>query len=101
VGVLPPPDRLQREGWEYASQPVAVRRTAGEGTLRLDSVRRVISPDGEQTETFSRVCLELVSAPQLEAEAKRAGLVPDGCRQVPATQDHVASTVVILRHPDG
>jgi hypothetical protein len=64
-------------------------------------VRRVVSPDGEQTETFSRICLELISAPQLESEAKRAGLVPDGRRQIPATEEHVASTVVLLRHPDG
>jgi SAM-dependent methyltransferase len=100
AGPLPPPDRLKREGWDYSSQPVAVRRTEGGKTLSLESVRRVTSPDGEQTETFSRICLELMSASQLESEAKRAGLLPAGRRRVPATRDHVASTVVVLRHAD-
>lgn len=99
-GPLPPPDRLQEDGYVYSSQPVAVRRDPGRN-LRLDSVRRVVTPQGEQTETFSRIRLEIVSAQQLESEARRAGLVPAGRRQVPATEDHVASTVVILGHADG
>jgi SAM-dependent methyltransferase len=97
---LPPPDRLRKDGWDYSSQPVAVLRMPDETTLKLDRVRRVVSPDGEQTETFSRICLELISVPQLESEAGHAGLVSDGRRQIPATDMHVASTVVLLRHPD-
>jgi SAM-dependent methyltransferase len=99
-GPLPPPDRLQADGYVYLSQPVAVRRDSTSG-LRLDSLRRVVTPEGEQTETFSRISLEIVSAQQLESEAKRAGLVPTGRRQVPATEDHVASTVVMLGPNDG
>jgi SAM-dependent methyltransferase len=99
-GPLPPPDRLQVDGHAYFSQPVAVRRDTGRN-LRLDSIRRVVTPQGEQTEMFSRISLELVSPQQLESEARRAGLVPTGRRQVPATEDHVASTVVILGHADG
>ena len=100
TGPLPPPDRLHADGYVYSSQPVAVRRDT-KSALRLDSVRRVVTPQGEQTETFSRISLELVSAQQLESEAQRAGLVPTGRRHVPATPDHVASTVVILGPPDG
>jgi SAM-dependent methyltransferase len=105
-GPLPPPDKLERDGWAYASQPVAVHRLEDEEALGLDTIRRITSPDGEQTETFSRIQLEILSPPQLETEARKAGLVPRGRRSVPATKDHVASTVVTLGHrgapsPDG
>jgi SAM-dependent methyltransferase len=101
AGPLPPPDKLERDGWSYASQPVAVHRIAGEDALGLDTIRRVTSPEGEQAETFSRIRLEILSPRDLEAEARRAGLVPQGRRSVPATEDHVASTVVMLGHRGG
>ena len=70
-GALPPPDVLEKDGWVYSSQPVAVRRVAGDNALSLDRVRRVISPKGEQTETFFRICLELF--PRLAARGGGRG----------------------------
>jgi SAM-dependent methyltransferase len=92
----PPPDVLEQDNWVYSSQPVAVRRTGGGIALELDRVRRAVSPTGGLTETFHRICLELVSPPQLEEEARRVGFLPQGRRHVPATSEHVASTVVVL-----
>jgi SAM-dependent methyltransferase len=101
AGPLPPPDKLERDGWSYASQPVAVQRIAGEDALGLDTIRRVTSPEGEQTETFSRIRLEILSPRRLETEGRKAGLVPRGRRSVPGTEDHVASTIVMLGHRGG
>jgi SAM-dependent methyltransferase len=41
--------------------------------------------------------LERLSAPELEREAVAAGLRPERAREVPATDDHVGSVVVMLR----
>jgi SAM-dependent methyltransferase len=100
-GPLPPPDTIVRKGFVYSSQPVAVRRIAGTTTLRLDTLRRTVPPGGRPTETLSRVCLDLISAAQLEVEARPAGLVPHARRRVPETRDHVASRVIVLQHAHG
>jgi SAM-dependent methyltransferase len=97
----PPPDGLELNGWKYSSQPVAVRRTSDDRAIELDRVRRVVAPGGEAEHSFSRTRLELLSPAQLEREATRAGLLPDGRRQVPATEDHVGTTVAVLRAAAG
>ena len=101
VAEAPPPDTLERDGWVYSSHAVAVRLIIDEGRLELDRVRRTIPPDGEHTETLSRISLELISPQQLEDEARRAGFVAEPRRRVPATKEHVANTVVMLEHPAG
>jgi hypothetical protein len=42
------------------------------------------------------VTLSTLDAATLEREGAKAGLVPAGCRAVPATDAHVGSTVVLL-----
>jgi SAM-dependent methyltransferase len=96
-GPPPSPDMLEEGGWVYSSQPVAVRRTDDGSAIELDRVRWAVSPAGELEESFSRIRLELMSPAQLEREGSNAGLSADRRRRVPATRDHVASTVVILR----
>jgi hypothetical protein len=41
--------------------------------------------------------LDRVTAAALEGEAREAGLQPERPREVPATDDHVGSVVVMLR----
>jgi len=41
--------------------------------------------------------LDRVSVARLEREAVRAGLAPAGIREIPATEEHVGSAVVLLR----
>lgn len=95
-GPLPAPDMLEQGDWVYSSQPVAVRRTDA-GTIELDRIRQVVSPTGSREESFSRIRLELTSPGQLERDGRDAGLSIARRRRVPATSDHVASTVVMLR----
>ena len=97
----PLPDMLETEGWIYASQPVAVRRSENGSRLELDRVRRVVSPNGELSESFSRISLDMVSPAGLEQEARRAGLEVGRRWHVPATAEHVASTVVTFGKRDG
>jgi SAM-dependent methyltransferase len=93
----PLPDMLEEGGWVYSSQPTAVRRTEDGAAIELDRMRYAISPVGDVEESFSRTRLELVSPGRLERDARPAGLVPGRRRHVPATDDHIGTTVVVLR----
>jgi SAM-dependent methyltransferase len=96
----PPPDMLEENGWVYSSHPVAVRRTGDGAAIQLERVRTAVSPGGERERSFSRIRLELVSPARLERDAREAGLLPETRRHVPATDDHVGTTVVVLRSAD-
>jgi SAM-dependent methyltransferase len=91
------PDMLEENGWVYSSHPVAVRRTDRGSAIELDRVRQVVSPAGEIEESFSRTRLELISPAEIESDGRRAGLAPEQRLSVPPTDDHVGSTVVVLR----
>jgi len=91
---LPPvPDVREEDGWVLSSQPVAVRPE--NGAVAIDRLRQLVSPAGELSEELYTVRLDTVSPDELEQEAARAGLRPAGRRTVPATHDHVGSTVVL------
>jgi SAM-dependent methyltransferase len=102
--LAPLPDVLERGGRVYSSQPVAIRfvpEPGGGGMVELDRVRQAVSPGGEIDESFSQVRLAAVSPEALEEDAGRAGFVAEARRHVPATTDHVASLVAVLRRPGG
>jgi SAM-dependent methyltransferase len=90
----PLPDMHETEGWVWSSQPVAIRML-DRATLTLDRVRRAVSPRGEVAETEDSVRLELFSCDTLEDELRTAGIEPIERREIPATNDHVGSLVVI------
>lgn len=95
---LPPvPDVREHDGWVLSSQPVAVRPE--NGTVAIDRLRQLVSPTGELTQELFTIRLDTVAADELEREADRAGLRPAGRRVVPATPDHVGSTVVLCEAP--
>lgn len=95
---LPPvPDVREQDGWVLSSQPVAVRPE--NGTVAIDRLRQLVSPAGELSEELYTVRLDTVSADELEREAVRAGLGAAGRLPVPATPDHVGSTVVLCEAP--
>jgi SAM-dependent methyltransferase len=96
----PPPDMREEGGWVYSSQPVAVRRTGDGAAIELDRIRQAVSPTGDLEESYSRIRLELLSPARLERDAGQAGFARDGRRHVSATEDHVGTTVVILRPHD-
>jgi len=92
---LPLPDVGGAEGLQYLSQPVAVR--AGPGSVRIERVRQIVAPGGERTSEDDAIELQSVTAEGLAREAEPHGLRAEPPRSVPETDDHVGSTVVMLR----
>lgn len=93
--VVPPmPDIRESDGWVYASTPVAVRRRSA--FAAIDRHRQSVSPTGEISEWFATIELDLVSADQVEAEARDAGFAARERRWIPETREWTGSTVVML-----
>jgi SAM-dependent methyltransferase len=92
---LPLPDLGDRDGWRFVSQPVAVR--ALEGGAQIERVRQAVSPDLVRSTEYDAIVLADLTVEQLEAEGRAAGLEPEPAREVPATEEHVGSQVVLLR----
>jgi SAM-dependent methyltransferase len=89
------PDVREVDGWIYSSQPLTVTSEAGEVVMRR--LRQTVSPAGELTEERDLVRLELLTADRFEAEAaEAAGLHPRDRIEIPATPDHVGSTICVL-----
>jgi SAM-dependent methyltransferase len=91
----PLPDVRQVEGWIYSSLPLEILGDSESIVLRR--LRQTVSPEGELDDEVNEVRLSLLSADMLEREAAEAGLQPAGRREIPATDTHVGSTVVLLR----
>ena len=103
----PSPERTRMNGLLYVSRPTRV------ALLRHDAVvierdRRVFAAGphangGRGRGRLGASCesdvieLDRVSASQLEREGIAAGLRPEPTREVPSTEEHVGSTVVMLR----
>ena len=91
-GVLP--DVCDREGWIYSSLPTELCEDAGR--LVVSRLRQIVAPDGDLTEERHTLSLAILDAASLEDEAAAVGLRPAGRRDVPATDAHVGSTVLLL-----
>ncbi len=63
----------------------------------IERERRMIDAGGDTEEQLNIVELDRVSPSELEHEAAAAGLYPEPAREIPSTEDHVGSTVVMLR----
>jgi SAM-dependent methyltransferase len=90
---LPEPDVAEVDGWRFASQPVALREH--DGLMVIDRVRTSWSPAGERASEADRIALARLDAATLEAEAD--GFTAEPRRAIDPTDDHVGSTVVMLR----
>jgi SAM-dependent methyltransferase len=90
----PLPDVRQIEGWVYSSLPL--EPAVGRESMILRRLRQTVSPDGDLSEEPDEVELQLLTAEALEQEAAEVGLRPAGRREIPATESHVGSTVVLL-----
>jgi SAM-dependent methyltransferase len=91
----PLPDMRELDGVVYASHPTAVR--ADDAGFVLERRRETISPAGDRAVEHDSVHLDRLTSAQLEREAQAAGLRPDGRAVIPATDDYVGSSVVMLR----
>ncbi len=90
----PLPDTREVEGWVYSSLPL----DAGldDGTIVVRRLRQTVSPGGELSDELDEIPLQLLAAETVEAEAREAGLEPTGRREIPPTDLHVGSVVVLM-----
>jgi SAM-dependent methyltransferase len=93
----PLPDVLERDGWVFASQPMAVRPDA-EGTT-IERIRQTVAPDGTRTADGDSIRLDRLDGDTLEAEGVAAGFHALGRRFIEMTDEHVGSEVVLLAAP--
>jgi SAM-dependent methyltransferase len=90
----PLPDVRQVDEWIYSSLPLAPE--VDEERVLLRRLRQTVDPEGEMSEELNELELQRVTATALEEEAAEVGLGALGRRNVPATEHHVGSTVVVL-----
>lgn len=90
----PLPDVIEREGWVYSSLPLGASVEGDD--LVVSRLRQVVSPAGELREELHRDQLSILSAGDLEREAANAGLRLRDRLEVPDSEAHVGSTVLIL-----
>jgi SAM-dependent methyltransferase len=93
--LLPVPDTGHVGGVSYYSQPVALRDDGDRMTI--ERIRTTVAADGARTASDDVIHLDKVDAAQVEAEALEAGLWPRAARVIAPTEEHVGTTVVILR----
>ncbi|HEY0316799.1 MAG TPA: class I SAM-dependent methyltransferase [Solirubrobacterales bacterium] len=94
-GAPPPlPDVRDVDGWVYSS--LAVEAAVGPGEIVIRRLRQRVSPQGELSEEPNDVRIATFPAGRLEAEAAAAGLVPVERHEIPPTDIHVGSVVVVL-----
>jgi SAM-dependent methyltransferase len=98
-GAPPPlPDVREVDGWVYSS--LATEVAVGPGELLVRRLRQTVSPDGSLDEEPNEVRIATFSAEALEREASAFGLVPAGRHEIPPTDLHVGSLVVLLERAD-
>ncbi len=93
--LLPLPDRLIVDGALYSSQPVALRDHGD--TVAIERIREVLGANGVRTASDNVLHLDRVELAAVEAEARAVGLTALPARVVAATEEHVGTTVVMLR----
>jgi SAM-dependent methyltransferase len=91
----PLPDIRELDGVVYASRPVAIR-SQPDGFV-LERLRETVTSTGARTIREDVIKLDRVTATELEREAVAAGLLPAARAVVAATDEYVASNVVMLR----
>ena len=93
--LLPLPDRLVVDGTLYSSQPVALRDHGD--TVAIERIRETVTADGRRSASDDILHLDRVTVAGIEAEGRAAGLTPMLARILPPTEEHVGTTVVMLR----
>ncbi|HEX3041463.1 MAG TPA: class I SAM-dependent methyltransferase [Solirubrobacterales bacterium] len=94
-GSPPPlPDVREVDGWVYSS--LATEVAVGPEELLVRRLRQTVSPEGSLSEEPNEVRIATFAAETLESEAAAFGLVPAGRYEIPPTDLHVGSLVVLL-----
>jgi len=95
----PGPEVVRTETEIYASRPVAVRVRSGR--IRIERMRRILSSERDQAAVEvsaeeNAIDLDILTAGQLESEARSVGFTARDAREIGATEEHVGSEVVVL-----
>jgi SAM-dependent methyltransferase len=90
----PLPDVRQIEGWIYSSLPL--EPITGPDSILIRRLRQTVDPDGNMSDEMNEIELAVLSAEMLEDEGRAVGLRPAGRREIPPTEAHVGSTVVLF-----
>jgi SAM-dependent methyltransferase len=93
--LLPEPDRLVRDGTLYSSQPVALRDHGD--TVTIERIREIVAAGGQRSASDDVLHLDRVAIEQVEAEGRAAGLEVLPRRLIGETEEHVGTSVVLLR----
>jgi SAM-dependent methyltransferase len=95
AGLDPPrPDIREVGGWVYSSQPVRV--VVEDGATVIERLRQAVSPSGERVVTEDAVRLDAITGEDLVREGEAAGLRALPPREVPGTDDYIASEIVLF-----
>jgi SAM-dependent methyltransferase len=93
--VPPLPDIIERDGWVFSSQPLAMYEEAG--CVVIERRRQAVSPTGELQAEDARIAVDVLTLGEFEQEVRSAGLEPVGIRTIPETLHYIGSTVVLCR----
>jgi len=93
--LLPLPDVGIVDGVSYYSQPVALRDTGDR--MAIERIRTVVTASGQRSASDDVIHLDKITPAQIGAEAQAAGLWPRAARVIAPTDEHVGTTVVMLR----
>jgi SAM-dependent methyltransferase len=93
--LLPLPDQLVLDGALYSSQPVALRDHGD--TVAIERLRQILTADGRRSASPDILHLDRVAIEQVEAEGRAAGLEVLPGRIIGETEEHVGTSVVLLR----
>jgi SAM-dependent methyltransferase len=94
-GVLPRPDIAVLDGVRYSSQPTGLRDEGDR--VAIERIREITAGDGRRSATEDVIHLDRLNSATFEIEARGAGLTPAPRRYIHSTDDHVGSSVVLLR----
>ena len=98
AGAGPPlPDVAEHGGWVYSSMPLDAEVV--DGAIHVRRLRQTVSPQGDLAEALDVTRLETLSTATLEREAGAHGMRAVGRCEVPPTESHVGSTVLLLGGP--
>jgi SAM-dependent methyltransferase len=93
--LLPPPDELVLDGTLYSSQPIALRDHGD--TVTIERIRQIVGAGGRRSASDDILHLDRVAIEQVEAEGRAAGLRVLARRIIGETEEHVGTSVVMLR----
>lgn len=94
VDVLP--DVREVGNWVYASRPIAVEDDGD--SLTIVRLRQKVAPDGSLEESEDRITLDRMDRHSLADELAEGGLVAVRAIEVPETERHIATVIVVARH---